>query len=309
MTGDERLELCGMPLWERMTLVASRVDALKIGDAFGFTTNLDPRALLMKLHAGRPNQLLAEYRRIGEDEWHVDIQRIEVDHTSPAAKMVLQRSAPFTTLDEPARETLISALSEREYRRGQTVVADNERFGFLGVVCEGTLAYSNGNEGRQRIMAEYFPLEIFGEVGFFDGGRTMGRITVLSKTARVLLIPVDVVRAIGMEHPEFIFAIGTVCSQKVRGLANALVAQASQPIIARVAQALMPYAVPSNQLEPALAPLPTMTQMQIAATAGTVKEVAARAIAELESREALKRERGHICFLNRERLMEIAKET
>jgi len=308
MTSGERLELSGLPLWERMALVASRVDALTVGETFAFATNLDPRALLMKLHAGHPNQLLAEYNRVGEDEWHVDVQRIEVDRTSPAAKTVLQRSAPFTTLDDSARETLARSLVEREYRRGQDVVASDERFGYLGIVCEGTLAYAKGAEGRQRIMGEYFPLEIFGDVSFFDGGRTMGRVSVLSKTARVVLLPVDIVRAVGMEHPEFIFALAAVCAQKVRSLANALVSQASQPIIARVAQALMPYAVPSNQLEPALSPLPNMTHMQIAAAAGTVKEVAARAIAELETREALKRERGHICFLNRVRLLEIAKE-
>jgi len=309
LTGDDRLDLCGMPLWERMALVAARVDALAIGEAFAFATEIDPRALLMKLHAGRPNQLSGEYRRIGDEEWHVDITRVEVDHTSPGAKAVLQRSAPFTVLDDASRETLIRAAAEREYKRGQNVMHPNERFGFLGVVCEGTLAYVNGIDSRERIMGEYFALEVFGEVGFFDGGRTMGRVTVLSKTARVVLIPNDVVRAVGMEHPEFIFALGTVCAQKARGLSNALVAQASQPILARVAQALMPYAVPADKLEAALSPLPHMTQMQIAAAAGTVKEVAARAIAELESREALKRERGHICYLNRQKLMEISKQT
>ncbi|MBV9271781.1 MAG: cyclic nucleotide-binding domain-containing protein [Candidatus Eremiobacteraeota bacterium] len=292
-----------------MALVASRVDALQIGESFAFSTNLDPRALLMKLHSGRANQLLGEYRRVGEDEWYVDVKRLEVDRTSPTAKTVLQRSAPFTTLDDPARETLAASILEREYRRGQDVVPHNARFSYLGIVCEGTLAYANGAEGRQRIMGEYFPLEVFGDVSFFDGGRTMGRVTVLSKTAHVALIPHDVVRAVGMEHPEFLFALGAVCAQRARGLANALLAQASQPIIARVAQALMPYAVPANQLEPALPPLPTMTQMQIAAAAGTVKEVAARAIAELEARDAIKRDRGHICYLNRVRLSEIAKET
>ncbi|MBV9271771.1 MAG: DUF2249 domain-containing protein, partial [Candidatus Eremiobacteraeota bacterium] len=79
MTGDERLDLGGMPLWERMALVAARVDALQVGDSFAFSTNLDPRALLTKLHSGRPNQLLGEYRRVGDDEWHVDVKRIEVD--------------------------------------------------------------------------------------------------------------------------------------------------------------------------------------------------------------------------------------
>jgi len=47
-----------------------------------------------------------------------------------------------------------------------------------------------------------------------------------------------------------------------------------------------------------------MTQLQIAWAAGTVKEVVARAIAELELRGALRRKHGHICELNRARLLD-----
>jgi hypothetical protein len=48
-----------------------------------------------------------------------------------------------------------------------------------------------------------------------------------------------------------------------------------------------------------------MTQTQVAAAAGTVKEVAARAIADLERVQALRRERGHIRYLDRAKLLEI----
>jgi len=51
-----------------------------------------------------------------------------------------------------------------------------------------------------------------------------------------------------------------------------------------------------------------MTQSQIAAAAGTVKEVAARAIAELDERGLLRRERGHIRFLDRQGLVELLRE-
>jgi hypothetical protein len=60
-------------------------------------------------------------------------------------------------------------------------------------------------------------------------------------------------------------------------------------------------------LAPAIAPLPNMTQSQIAASAGTVKEVAARAIAELERQGLLKRERGHIRYLNRQGLTDFVR--
>ncbi len=62
--------------------------------------------------------------------------------------------------------------------------------------------------------------------------------------------------------------------------------------------------MPERGLVPAAPSLSTITQSQIAAAGGTVKEVAARAIAELESRKALRREHGHIRYLDREVLLE-----
>ncbi|HEY5426137.1 MAG TPA: helix-turn-helix domain-containing protein [Candidatus Tumulicola sp.] len=80
------------------------------------------------------------------------------------------------------------------------------------------------------------------------------------------------------------------------------------PILARIARVLVPYAMPERGLVPAAASLATVTQSQIAAAAGTVKEVAARAIAELESRNVLRRERGHIRYLDRQELLELIRE-
>jgi CRP-like cAMP-binding protein len=99
-----------------------------------------------------------------------------------------------------------------------------------------------------------------------------------------------------------------VNAQRRRDHMQALATQATMPIIARVAHVLVPYAMPERGLSPARAPLPNLTQAQIAAAAGTVKEVAARAIAELEQRELLKRERGHIRYLDRQGLLDMIKD-
>ena len=71
---------------------------------------------------------------------------------------------------------------------------------------------------------------------------------------------------------------------------------------------LLPYAMPDRGLVPAAHSLSTITQSQIAAAGGTVKEVAARAIAELEARKALRREHGHIRYLDREVLLGLIED-
>jgi CRP-like cAMP-binding protein len=121
-------------------------------------------------------------------------------------------------------------------------------------------------------------------------------------------VPYDLLRSIVAQEPDFLMALAAETAQRNRTLASGLASQVSQPIIARVAAALLPYAAPEREFHPALPPLPTMTQAQIAAAAGTVKEVAARAIAELERVQALRRERGHIRYLDRSKLLAMIEE-
>jgi CRP-like cAMP-binding protein len=116
-----------------------------------------------------------------------------------------------------------------------------------------------------------------------------------------------VVRAIAYEHPQFIMNLARVVAQRKRDALTSLGRQSTMSIIARIAQVLLPFATAERGLSLAIDPLPNLTQSQIAASAGTVKEVAARAIAELERLELLKRERGHVCYLDRQRLADFVR--
>jgi CRP-like cAMP-binding protein len=136
----------------------------------------------------------------------------------------------------------------------------------------------------------------------------MARIAVFSKSAHILKVPWDAVSRVAARYPELTNALGIVMAQRVRLLADALSVQGSLPILGRIARVLLPYAMPERGLAPAATSLSTITQSQIAAAGGTVKEVAARAIAELETRKALRREHGHIRYLDREVLLELIQD-
>jgi len=196
-------------------------------------------------------------------------------------------------------------MVEREAKKGEVLCAENSPSDTLGLLLDGALAVVVGAGARERSLFHLFPFDTFGDTEFFDLGLAMGRTIVLSKTARYATVPVQRLRELGEQQPAFLLAMGAIVAQRNRTLASALAAQVSQPIIARVAAALLPYAAPERGLHPALAPLPTMTQAQVAASTGTVKEVAARAIAELERVQALRRERGHIRYLDRTQLLEM----
>lgn len=308
MVTHEPVDLRELPVWERATTVLEESNKLAAGGSFEFLTEVDPRALMARLEQLRPGEFSFEHRHVGESEWRVRLIRLHVDAQATSIESALRRSPVFSRLSENGRARLIEAVSEHSARKGQTICAENAGCAWLGLVLEGAFAVFVGAGSRERLLFHLFPFETFGESEFFDGGLTMGRTVALSKSAHYAAIPFETLRSLAKQEPEFLMAIAAANAQRNRTLASELASQVSQPIIARVASALLPYAAPERELHPALSPLPTMTQAQIAAAAGTVKEVAARAIAELERVQALRRERGHIRYLDRSKLLAMIEE-
>lgn len=305
MMTEETLDLRRLPIWERASLVLERMDTPESAGTLEFLTEVDPRALIARLEQLRPGELAFRHRRLGESEWRTHATRVRVlDQDASTLAGALRRSALFVQFAQQTQSRLLAAMTERTARKGETICAENSPCDRLGVLLDGALAVFVGAGSRERLLFQMFPFDVFGEIEFFDGGLSIGRTTVLSKTARFATIEYHDLREICRHEPELLAMLAARTAQHNRTLASLMAAQVSQPILARVASALLPYAAPERGLHPALAPLPTMTQAQVAASAGTVKEVAARAIAELERIQALRRERGHIRFLDRTKLLE-----
>lgn len=310
MSNVERLDLRGLPVWERPMRVLEVFDRLPAGQSVLFITENEPRGLGTRIEQSRKHELILDPRRVGDREWHVSMTRAAIEIDAPSPMGILKRSRVFSHLDEASRNKLASVATLHTARRGQTIVMENSDWPFIGVVFEGVFALASRNgSARQRIFHEIFPYEIFGELELFDGSPTAGRVIVLSKAARYLRVPNDAVLQIADQSPKLYAALGRVAAQRARDLAELLVNQNTMPIIARIAQVLLPYAMPEQGLSAAMPPLPNMTQAQIAASAGTVKEVAARAIAELETKNLLKRERGHVRYLDRQGLIDLIRRS
>jgi CRP-like cAMP-binding protein len=222
----------------------------------------------------------------------------------------LAACAAFSVLDDVLLEEIAAAAIPQTARRGEAFVEENEDWPFVGMVTDGIVARAKGGEEseRERILYAVFPNELFGLAEYFDRGLENARIVAFSKSASIVKIPWHVLDTIADRHPRLTNELGVILAQRLRQVNDTLSLQGSRPIIARIAGVLLPYAVPGRELVPAVASLASITQSQIAAAAGTVKEVAARAIAELESRSALRRERGHIRYLDRNRLLEIIRQ-
>lgn len=297
-------------MWDRPELVREAIDRLPSGGSLTFITEHEPRGLSSRITQERPDRFVVETRRVARGIWRVSLtpQERRDGERNPLAQFFAACPA-FGGLGPQVLDELAAAAITQAGRRGQTLVAENSESPFIGVVTEGIVVRAKGHDiDRERILYEIFPHELFGVAEYFDRGLSNARIVVFSKTAKIVKLPWDLVGDIASRYPQLTTALGVVIAQRLRQMNDTITVQGALPILARIARVLLPYAMPERGLVPAATSLATITQSQIAAAAGTVKEVAARAIAELESRKALRRERGHIRYLDRQTLLELIRE-
>jgi uncharacterized protein (DUF2249 family)/CRP-like cAMP-binding protein len=285
-------------------MILSAFDGLREGEALLIINDHEPRPLRSEFEELRPGRYLWSTRNLGNELWEVELQRLGAPAQGEnTIEAVLRRAAAFAAGSVRTRAALAAAAVEKRLAHGDSVFRQGSRWPYVGLVCEGTLAIiASGPGGRQNLLFEILPLEMFGEVQALDGGSTLGDATVISAQARIALIPVaDLSDALALDAA-LARAFCTVCAQRARLLAERLTARVSLPTIARIAAAILPYAPPDRGLAHALPPLPTITQVQLAAAAGTVKEVASRVLAELEEAGAIELVRGRVARVDRERL-------
>lgn len=310
VTNPSEIDLRGLPAWDRPTVLREALERLPSGASLTFITEHEPRGLSARVIQEHPERYIVETRRVARGMWRVSMTAREGrDGQRNSLAQFLAGAAAFRGLDEAMFNELSAAAIPQNGRRGQTLVAENSEWPFIGVVTEGIVVRAKGHEtDRERILYEILPLELFGVAEYFDRGLSNARIVVFSKTAQIVKLPWSVVADVASRYPQLTNALGVVIAQRLRQMNDTLTAQGSLPILARIARVLVPYSMPERGLVAANAALATVTQSQIAAAAGTVKEVAARAIAELESRTILRREHGHIRYLDRQELLELIRE-
>lgn len=218
----------------------------------------------------------------------------------------LSHNTVFAPCEAETTSLLAQLAHVRAAPRKTVITHDNETFAFLGLVIEGLISVTcTAKEGRELRLYEASNAQTFGEAAFFDGEIALGRISVLSKSATYALLPKAAVLSATQRDSALLLRLARQAAQRSRELTTRLMSQAVESIISRVAATLLAFAVDGDGLAPVHPALLSISQLDIAASAGTVKEVAARAIADLEKTGALRRERGHVRYLDRGKLLQI----
>ena len=301
------LDVRAIPASQRHPKILAVFDALDEGAELRITSDHEPRPLRSELERTRTGQYVLLQRMLSHDQWEVTLRRVVAPRIERVGDFL--RRCPLFAGASAASVTRIEAVAiEKLLAHNEALVEQDADWDDLGLVWSGTVAaIITSPLGREHVLYDVLSTEVFGEIAAIGSGSTIGRFVVTSRSARILLIPTAVFHLALNSDLALSRAMNDHLAQRMRVIIERFAAQTSLPTVARVAAALLAHAVPNLGLQPVLAPLANLTQTELAASAGTVKEVVNRALAELESGGAIERSGGHIVKTDREKLAAYAK--
>ena len=170
----------------------------------------------------------------------------------------------------------------------------------LAIVESGRVKiYKGSPSGRELIFSIMEEGDSFNEVPVFDQKKNPANASAVLNT-RIWLISADALRKVIAEHPRACQQIIINLSENLRMLVGKVAELSFYTVTARLARLLRE--LPEAQLLGS--GTSRLTQDDIAARVGTVREVVARSLKELERVGAIDLQRGKITIINQEKLID-----
>jgi CRP/FNR family transcriptional regulator, cyclic AMP receptor protein len=301
-----RLDVRSIPTWDRHARVFALFDALGPDQVLVLISDHEPRPLRGELERTRGDRHVWTQRQLGDGRWEVELRKVGAIGGGDIATTIAT-SAVFSTASPAGIEQLSERAQRVTVKRSHSVVEQGVAWPYIAILEHGAVqAVLRTDSGREQAMYDVLAGDVIGEIPLFDGGVTTLRYVAVASETTAVLIPIETVRLVMAAERSVAAALEQMTAQRFRTVFEDIATTLSRPAQARVAQTLLNFASPDAGLAPALASLRDLTQTDIAARAGTVKEVVNRALAELEAAGAVERSAGRIVRLDRAKLAQAA---
>jgi len=212
----------------------------------------------------------------------------------------LKRVPFFADLGPLEIERVATRVVERRFGKGEIVFLEDSPCHGLYLVASGRVrVYKVSPEGREQVLLIAGLGETFNEVPVFDGGLNPATAQALETTI-LYLLPREDVQALAADYPAMGLAVMRVFASHLRHLTLLVEDLSFRNVTSRVARILLK----SEEEQARDRPGPYLSQKQIAALAGTAREVVGRVVKSLEEKGAVSIEHGRIVRIDRQRLME-----
>jgi len=212
------------------------------------------------------------------------------------------KSVPYFSGLSPAElDSIRQRLFEMKAERGEVILLEGEPAEALFFVVSGVVkVFKTSIEGKEQILSIVRPGESFNDVSVFDGGPNPTSAQAMGPVVLYRIKKNDL-KVILSEHPQVVLNIIKVLAERVRQLVSLVEDLSFRRVIGRVARILLEHAGDGT------GPRPQLTQQEMAAMAGTVREVVARSLKALEEEGAIRLDRHRIVITDKEALQEMVE--
>ena len=205
----------------------------------------------------------------------------------------------FSDLGLAELESIRKLVFEKTADRAEMVLLEGESAVNLYFVASGVVkVFKTSAEGKEQILSIVRPGESFNDVPIFDDGpnpasaRTMGPVLLYG-------IKKNDMEAILRDHPKIALNVIKVLARRVRHLVSLVEDLSFRHVIGRVAKILLEHI--GGETGRGL----RLTQQEMAAMAGTAREVVGRSLKALEEEGAIRFDRHRIIITDKEALQKI----
>jgi len=208
------------------------------------------------------------------------------------------RTVPyFTGLSEEEIKQVDKALVERSFSKGQILFLDGEPCQGLYLVGAGRVRiFKTSAEGREIVMMIARPGDSFNDAPAFDGGPNLMSASA-SEASTVYIVPRQTLVAL-LGGCSAGAAIVSGLAARLRQLTGVVEDLSFHSVTGRLAKLLLGLAAPEGKS----ASVPRLTQDEMAAMVGSVRDVIGRVLRVLEKDGAIRIEGHRIMVVNQELL-------
>jgi CRP/FNR family transcriptional regulator, cyclic AMP receptor protein len=208
----------------------------------------------------------------------------------------------FSGLTAAELEAIKPSFFEKTVQRGEMIFLEGESADTLFFLVSGIVKlFKTSTQGKEQIISLARPREVLNDISIFDSGPNPMSAQAMS-TVNLYCIKRDRLESTLRLHPQVSTRIIQVLAARTRQLIALVEDLSFKHVIGRVAKILLEHTsdgAGSGQ---------RLTQQEMAAMAGTAREVVARSLKAMEERGLIRLERHRIVITDKDALQEMINQ-
>ncbi len=211
----------------------------------------------------------------------------------------LQASPYFVGMSAAELESIASLFYQKTIDKGGRITWEGNPGEALYFVISGAVkCFKVSREGKEQILQIVLPGGSFNDVAVFDGGSSPTSTEAMS-LVKLYVIAAQDMRKLINDYPRLTPNVMRVLTERIRHLLELVDDLSFRQVISRIARILLEYA-------DGVGPKPKLTQQEMAALAGTAREVVGRSLKTLQEDKIIRMERNRLVIADKAGLSKIA---